>query len=236
MIRKFIIKNFTSRIWNKSPKRKIEALQEFSTIEKDSGCQILWALELIKDPKLKSQIFQHVLEEFFHADLFEGISNFYSPVYIPKKVLTREILVDKSSSEYDVWKFFAYAHVGEEGVNSDFSHYANTKNIEKKISSIFLRVSEDENNHIYGTRDILLELVKKNKVVFYWLIIKSTFKRNLKQFESYTSYLGSFLLKLVLMTVYYFLGFFVFKFIRTRFEELTSDEIVALIKEQQIEL
>jgi rubrerythrin len=235
MIRKLIIKNFSPLIWKWSRERKIEALQEFSAIEKDSGNQILWALELIPDPRLKALIFQHVLEEYFHAEIFNDISHYYAQTHLVQKLFPRENLVTRNSPPLDVWEFFAYAHVGEDAVNRDFSYYASARHFDKKISSIFYRVAEDEKNHIHGTREILLELVSSKKM-YYWLVLKSKIKRNMKQLESYTSLIGAFFLREVLRILFYIYGFFFHKTLEKYYTVLGSEEIVKLMKEQQAEL
>lgn len=211
------------------------ALQEFATIEKDSGCQLLWALELTRDPKERAFIFQHVLEEFFHAELFEDISQSYADGYLPKTISKREILVDKKSTPEQVWDFFSYAHVGEEGVNRDFMYYAKA-NLDKKIAAVFLRVSSDEENHIYGTKEILESMTKNRMFLCEWLILKSSVKRKIKQVESAMRFIGNGLLSLVLMATYFVFGFFVHKTLKKRFLEMNASDAVNLLKLQETEI
>lgn len=235
MLRKFVIIFITPLMWRFFPKRKIMALQEFSTIEKDSGCQLLWSLELTRDPKDRAFIFQHVLEEFFHAEVFEDISLHYATGYLPKTVSAREILVDKKSTPAQVWDFFSYAHVGEAGVNRDFTYYSKA-NLDKKISAVFLRVSIDEANHIYGTKEILQSMTKNKKVLFKWLIFKSTVKRKFKQIESSTRFVGDAVLSFILILIYFVFGYFVHKTFRARFSEMSSKEVVSLLKLQEADI
>ncbi len=211
------------------------ALQEFSSIEKDSGCQLLWSLELTRDPKDRAFIFQHVLEEFFHAEIFEDISQFYATGYLTKTVAAREILVDRKSTQEQVWDFFSYAHVGEEGVNRDFSYYAKA-NLDKKIAAVFSRVSIDEGNHIHGTKDILASMTKDKKFLFEWLILKSTVKRKIKQMEASTRFIGDALLSLMLGIVYFVFGFFVHKTLKSRFLDMNKKEVIDLLKLQEADI
>ena len=235
MIRRFAIKYITPIVWKLYPERKIAALQEFSTIERDSGCQILWSLELIKDPKNKAILFQHVLEEFFHGEVFEDVSQNMLSTYATKAISNREILVNRKSSEEDVWDFFSYAHVGEEGVNRDFMYYAEA-DIDKKVAAVFSRVSADEANHIHSTEDILREMTKKKPFRFQYLIVKSGLKRKIKQMESAGRFVGDALLTLVLGSVYFIFGYFIHKNLRERFLRINKDEVLALLKEQQEDL
>ena len=222
-------------MWKFFPKRKVKALQEFSTIEKDSGCQLLWSLELTRDPKDRAFIFQHVLEEFFHAEVFEDISQFYATSYLPKIVSAREILVDKKSTPEQVWDFFSYAHVGEEGVNRDFTYYAKA-NLDKKIAAVFLRVSIDEANHIHGTKEILESMTKDRRFFSDWLILKSTVKRKIKQIQSSTRFIGDGVLSLILLSIYFIFGYFVHKILRTRFLEMNQKEVINLLKLQEADI
>jgi hypothetical protein len=236
MIRKLIIHFITPIIWNKYSDRKSRAMLEFSTIEKDSGNQILWALNLIPDPEIKALLFQHVLEEYFHADLFGGLSELFSDTHLVKDVLEREILVDKNSSEKSVWEFFAYAHIGEEEVNRDFSYYTKVRTIDPKISSIFKKVSDDEGEHIIGTSEILFKLVNENKITYNWLIIKSKFKRTKKLIQRYTNHIGNTVLITSFSAIYFIIGFFTYKKIKARFNSISSKDIVTLLIEQQLEI
>ncbi len=235
MLRKFVIIFITPLLWKFFSKRKVLALQEFSAIEKDSGCQLLWSLELTRDAKDRAFIFQHVLEEFFHAEIFEDISQYYATSYLPRVISAREILIDKKSTPEQVWDFFSYAHVGEEGVNRDFSYYAKAK-LEKKISAVFLRVSVDESNHIHGTKEILENMTKDRKFFCQWLIVKSTVKRKIKQMQSSTRFIGGALLTLVLTLVYYVFGFLVHKTLKNHLLAMDRKEVIALMKLQEADV
>lgn len=232
MIRKFTIIYITPLVWKFFPQRKALALQEFSAIEKDSGCQLLWALELTPNMTDKALIFQHVLEEFFHAEIFDDLSHSFSENFLTKIILPREILVDRQSSAKDVWNFFSYAHVGEEGVNKDFSHYAKA-NFEKKVASIFSRVSEDESQHIYGTKDILINMTGNRKIVYTWLILKASIKRKYKQLQSSSRFIGDALLMFFLGLVYFVFGLFIHKTLRARFSEMSDAHVFNLLKLQE---
>lgn len=222
-------------MWKKFPARKARALQEFSTIEKDSGCQLLWSLQLTKNEQDKAFIYQHVLEELFHAEIFDDLSQLYSDSYIPKTVLSREILIDKKSTPREVCDFFSYAHVGEEGVNGDFVHYANAK-LDKKITAVFQRVAQDEGNHIYGTKDILKNMTKDTPWLCEWLILKSTVKRQYKQMKASTRFLGDAALTFLLGMVYYIVGIGIHKTLKRRYEGMSDAEVLELLLQQEVDV
>ena len=235
MFRKLVIYFITPVVWKLFPNRKAEALQEFSTIEKDSGCQLLWALELIPDPKYKAYIFQHVIEEFFHAEIFEDLSNSYTNNYLNHKLLPREMLVNKKSTISELYDFFSYAHVGEKGVNRDFSYYLNA-GVDPKISAVFNRVVKDENNHVYDTDDILKEMTAGKFLYYEFLVYKNTIKRKINEFKKAPQWLAELILNLILTCVYYSFGFIAHATAKKRFNELSEKEILSYIQEQSSEV
>jgi hypothetical protein len=235
VLRKLTILYITPLIWKYFPARKAQALQEFSSIEKDSGCQLLWALELIPDPKYKAYIFQHVIEEFYHAEIFEDLSNVYTDNYLVHRLLPREMLVNKKSTVPELYEFFSYAHVGEKGVNKDFSYYLDAP-IDQKISAVFNRVVKDENNHVYDTDDILKEMTSKKKFYYEYLVLKSTVIRKLNEMKKTPQWLAEILLNIVLGGVFYTFGFLAHLTVRKRFNELSEAEILDYIKEQSTDV
>lgn len=235
MIRKLTILFITPLVWKYFPQRKAKALQEFSTIEKDSGCQLLWALELIPNPKYKAYIFQHVIEEFFHAEVFEDISTYYSDNYQIQQLLPKEMLVQKNSSLSELYEFFSYAHVGEKAVNKDFSLYLKAP-IDPKISAVFNRVVMDESRHVHDTDDILKEMTSEKKFYYEYLVAKSTIIRKINEIKKTPQWLFEMLLELILSAVYYTFGFIAYLTARKRFNELSDAEVLEYIQVQSSEV
>jgi hypothetical protein len=235
MLRKLFIVYITPRIWKLFPNRIPRALQEFSIIEKDSGCQLLWALEHIEDPTSRAHIYQHVLEEFFHSEIFEDLSSSYSKDYLARQLPPREILISKKSSRYEINSFFAFAHVGEDDVNREFSYYINTP-IDKKINAVFSRVAQDEKNHIYGTDDILRDLTKDTKYLYEFLVLKSKWKRRVNEIKNATVFVGEHLLNFTLSAIYYTLGFFAARTIKKRFHKIDDVVMLEMLKQQEADV
>ena len=144
-------------------------------------------------------------------------------------------MVDRSSTQDEVWEFFAYAHVGEEGVNRDFSYYVDAK-IDKKVAAVFARVSSDEANHIVGTEDVLREMTRSKWLRFEYLVLKSRIKRNFKQIEAVTRVVGDAALSLVLALVYFSFGVFLARRLRERFLRIDHAEVLSLLRQQQDDL
>lgn len=229
-IRHSFIKYVTPIIWKLFPAQKINALQKFSMIEKDSGCQLYWCIDLVKEQQIKAELFQHVLEEFCHADLFEDLGKHYSDTYLNTPVMPREYYVKPTSSMKEILDFYSYAFVGESEVNSDFMVLGEAK-VDKKISSLFTRIGADEERHVVGTDEILLKLCDGNKSHYDFLILKSKAIRFYKQFTTYSRNFGQYPLSVLLTIIYFVFGPFIFFLIRKRLE-MNFDEQFEIFKEQ----
>lgn len=234
IIRRFIIRTLTPLVWRFSNKQKANAIMEFSAIEKDSGCQLLQCTLLIEDPKIKAGLFQHVLEEFFHAELFEDLAYSYSDKYFVSTIKPREYLVTTNSKSDEVVEAYAYAHIGELDVNQDFSIYGKGR-FEKKIKNTFLRVAADEERHVDSTDDLLIKLINADKTKYNLLVWKSSLKIKYKKFVSMMMFIGELNLSIILSIFYFVFGVFLFKEAKSRFS-VSSEDQLQMFKEQIAEL
>jgi hypothetical protein len=229
-IRHNVIRFITPIIWSTFPNQKASALQRFSVVEKDSGLQLYRCIDLIDDPKIKAELFQHVLEEFNHSDLFEELSKSYSNSYLYTPVLPKEYIFKSNASRKEILEFYAYAHVGEEEVNKDFYFFAKS-NFDKRIRNVFNRIAGDEARHTVGTDDILIKLCKVQKINHSFLVLKSKTIRLYKQFATYSQSFGHIPLTFFLTLIYFILGPLIFIFIRKRFT-LDNQQQFRIFKEQ----
>lgn len=234
LIRQFLIKNITPIVWRLSPNRKIQALQEFSLIEKDSGNQLFHCINLIKDPQIKAELFQHVLEEFCHADLFESLVREYSAHYLNVSIIPREYFLKSNADIEKIVEFYSYAHVGESDVSKDFLIYGRSA-FDNKIKKTFARIGADENRHEVGTGDILLKLCANKKSVYFKYIFKSHLKRKWKQLEAQLKSLGQFQLTLILSMIYFILGPFIYKNLKKGLDGSSNSQL-NILKSQIIEI
>jgi hypothetical protein len=201
-----VIRWLTPLVWRFGPGRKIETLQRFSLVEKDSGCQMLRCQRLVADPKLKGYLFQHVLEEFFHAELFAELAKSLAERHLYEKLLPRSELVgDGLVDQKKIRDFFAYVHVGEQAVNRDFLVYSSAS-LEPKIKSVFRVAGEDEGRHEKDTDDILLELCNNDAGIFFRALWKARLKRWWTLYSSATKGIGALPLGILLSLVYFFTG------------------------------
>jgi hypothetical protein len=226
-IRQLIIRYITPIIWKYFPKRKLSSIQKFSYTEKDSGCRLLQYLVLIKDPAIKKELFQHVLEEFYHADLFSDLSKELSNEFTNLSIPPREYQVTEDSAYEELLSAYAYAHIGESSINKDFSAY-NNKNFTRNIRAVFARVASDELNHAESTDEIFVnmcnyDLPKAKKIYF-----KAKIKRIFSQYSAFMKQVGEFQLNIILKIIYYLFGTFIYKNLQKRLSFSAKDQLEIL--------
>lgn len=232
--RQYVIRYLTPWIWRAHPRRKAEALQRFALIEKDSACQILGAVPLISDPEVKAGLFQHVLEEFHHADLFEDTCRKFSSAHLNQPVITRDILVadtDGKPSDPEALKFFSYVHVGEREVNDDFSHYARAP-LDKEITTVFKRVRADEAHHEKDSLELLRRFAGGNDRQVGSALFKSGWLRGWRAYANAMRAVGEVPLTILLSGLYYISGLFLAPAFRGRLRMGKTDQIELLRRQQ----
>lgn len=230
LVRHAVIKTVAPVVWKLSTRRKILALQQFSLIEKDSANQLFQCIKRIDDPQIKADLFQHVLEEFCHADLFDGLVKNYSESYLNEPVIPRENFLSKNAKKDEVIGFYSYAHVGESDVNEDFLIYGRA-GFDNNIRKIFNRVGADENRHENDTGDILLKLCQGNKWLYRKYVLQSRTKRLWKQLESQLKNIGQLNLTLFLAVTYFLFGPFIYRSFKKRIVA-NPDEQLQILKTQ----
>lgn len=154
MVRRWLARHLTPLVWKLAPRRRARAMREYSLIEKDSGCQILDALGLVADPKTRAELFQQVLEEFHHADLFENACRELADAPVGTPVVTRDSLLAPGAGPEALLDLVAYVHVGEAAVDEDFGEYAGAP-IDREIARAFARARADERQHVADSYRLL---------------------------------------------------------------------------------
>lgn len=177
--RHLVIRAITPMVWKFWPRRQQEALLEFSQIEKDSGLQLLHCMRLTDEPDLRGYLFQHVLEELFHGELFYELSRKQAERIPVERLIEREELVTPDDGADAIVDFFAYVHVGERAVNRDFTQYA-LGDFEPGVRGVFRVAGMDEGRHEADTEDILTRLlngdVAEAKSRDRWAMLKHGWK------------------------------------------------------------
>lgn len=230
LFRRLLIRFFTPLAWRLSPGRKCGALQEFSTIEKDSGCQLLSAIDRVHDPKIQATLFQHVLEEFHHADLFERACQAYATAPLETPVITRDALLDPEPGPNDLLDFVSYVHVGESAVNGDFGAYAKAP-IDARIRGVFAAVRTDEEGHEESSFDLLSALAQGSKTRLRWALLKSRAKRSWRSYVLMMRGVGELPLTVLLSALYFLAGPLVAGALRRRLD-ISKEEHLKILRLQ----
>ena len=225
--RHWFIRTLTAPIWRRFPARKLRALQEFALVEKDSGNQLLECIPLVSDPKLKAHLFQHVLEEIYHGEIFDGVCKELSSKPLPLPMKPLEDLISGTPNPETLVRTLAYVHVGERAVNRDFLQFANSIS-EPSLRRVFLRAGGDEGKHEGDTGDILFELSGSNKLNYFWNMLRAQCKRSWALYTSAMRRFGELWLAILLTFVYFLFGALAAGAIRNRFKPDQADQKEAL--------
>ncbi len=228
--RHLFIRWLTPVIWRVFPQRKLSALQEFSLIERDSGGQLLSCIPLIADPKLKAHVFQHVLEEVFHGEIFEDLCHSLSSKPLVTPVKAREDLLSHRQAGDEVIELFSYVHIGEQAVNRDFLQYARAR-LDKKSRAVFARAGGDEGKHECDTGDILLDLVSGDRSAYRKYLWRARAKRAWLLYTAAMSAIGEVVLSALLAATYVFAAAPATLAARRRLKMPASDQL-NLLREQ----
>lgn len=229
--RHLLIKLLTPLVWRVSEKRKLDALQEFSDTELDSGWQSLYTLEKIDDPKAKAELFQHSLEEFYHAEMFASLLQSYANAPRNRAAFAREAMLSDNADRAALLDFLAQVYVGEAEINRDFVVYANT-NVDSPIRELFGRIKKDEEGHEEVSWDLMLRYADGKVWRLRWILLRKRLAHMWKRYVNATQAVGNLMLWTQLSLVYFLLGSFFFLTLRRR---ITLDRATQLdILRQQL--
>lgn len=228
--RHWIIRGLTPWIWKLFPGRQLTALQQFSIIEKDSGCQLLHGMPLIEDPKLRAHVFQHVLEEFHHGEMFEYLCQQLSEKHLYTKIKPRERMLSAKAGREELADFFSYVHVGEMAVNRDFVEYSKTS-LPGNVRGVFRAAGLDEGRHEKDTGDIVLDICGGDPVMRDKKVSAAGWTRRWRLYKQAMHELGGLSLSIILSGVYFGLGWVAAPTLRRRLEA-SPEEQLEIFREQ----
>jgi len=203
--RHLLIRLLTPLIWQFSEKRKFAALQEFSDTELDSGWQSLYTLDRVSSPATKAELFQHSLEEFYHARMFADLLASYSNAPLNRVAFARECILRKDNSPDALLEFLAQVYVGESEINEDFLVYAEA-NLDLPIRELFQRIKKDEEGHEEVSWAMMLGYAGADAGRLRRLIFRKRLAHAWKRYVSFTQVLGNFMLSVQLTLVYFLIG------------------------------
>ena len=162
LVRKLLIRTVFPLNWSLRPKRIAQGLQRFGNTESDSAWQILYALDVIDDPKVRCMVLQHAFEEVHHGVEFPRVAKPYVPRLPYKYLPERNPLFQRDKGADGLADFLAYAHVGEMDVFDQFDSYAAGIG-SCDAQSVFREAKLDEDGHVGLTWDLLVVVTGSEK-------------------------------------------------------------------------
>lgn len=204
-IRRLIIRLLLPIVWSFSRRRVAQALTEFSITEVDSAWQSLYAMKFVKDPKVRSKLFQHALEEIHHGALFKKLATKYSDAYPSGAIADRTLLFKKDKGESALVEFYAAEAVGETNVRNEFSTYANAAPMED-IRELFIYVKKDETGHAIYTHGELNRLTNHQWLTRQRLLFQVRLSRIYQAWLNFGNSLGHFVPGILLGALYLIFG------------------------------
>lgn len=146
-----------AKVWSANRNLQNQAVRRFQSIEADGVWHLYQVLRMTKDPKSRARIFQHILEEDSHADLFCEVFQKDSSTAFQPQSFTREDLVSGSN---EAGKFLLHVHVGEVSATRRFKalkRFLPEGNLKAALSKIV----QDEEGHIELTQRLAQQLNMK---------------------------------------------------------------------------
>ena len=142
-----------------NPKKKAQVLATFHSTEADSAWQLLHILPKLNDPKARYEVFQHILEEMVHSELFRKEATVYAKSQIITPSEERQAIY---SDDAPIWKFFAYCIIGEKAALDRFSHVAKSLP-DSTLRETFKKVLRDEAGHVHNAKMLAAEFAVNAK-------------------------------------------------------------------------
>lgn len=222
-LRRVLIRFLTPIVWRVSKARKLDALQEFSDTELDSGWQCLLAMDAVQDPKVKADLFQHCLEEFFHAEMFFSLLVSLSDAPRKRPAFAREMLL-RSQDPDAFLAFLVQVYVGETEINRDFQAYGES-GIEEPIRALFCRIKGDEEAHEEDSWKLLVRLAGNKFWKLRWYLFRAHALRAWRRYKGAMQTIGNLVLYLNLSAIYFLLGSLFFLPLRRRLHLESSEQL-----------
>ena len=204
LLRRVSIRLVLPLLWRSSQRRTAQRLTSFSATEMDSAWQILRAMGGTADPKLRSRMFQHALEDVHHASEFSRIAGKLEarPRVQPRPA---RIQIYKGAQEPNALRdFMAFAHVGEHDVARQFQAYAAAiGNVDAR--DVFLQNWQDEKRHA-GLTLQLLRRTSATPADAKWAIRKVRLQRLYETWLRASAVIGEWPPRIVLSVLYLLAG------------------------------
>lgn len=192
---------------------KHNAIRSFQATEDDGVWHLHQVFNSTYDPKIKADVFTHILEEDSHASLFKKVYEQESKTNFTRQYYEREDLLP---DDKDLWRKIAYVHVGERDATARFKtiiSYLNESPLKKTLRTIVA----DEEGHIDLTYGMIeqyhdnVEDIKKEVARIDFLRMKDALARSINRIANMISSIFLYILFLCVAP-------FCFIFVRKKFD------------------
>ena len=164
-------------LWRFFPTLQLQAVRRFQSIEADGVWHLHQILRRNRDPIDRAAVFQHLLEEESHADLFREVfqndsNQIFQPILFARTSLP--LPLEKGTKDPALSDLFLYVHVGEESATRRFRSLCKTLP-EGELSRALQRIVKDEEGHIGLTDRLARKLgvsTTKLRAMILWISIK----------------------------------------------------------------
>jgi len=200
------------------PGRMLEAIRGFQATEADGVWHLHRSYQGLTDPRHRSIVFTHSLEEESHADEFARVYKQSSEYGLSPVRYERRTLYERDAP---AWKSFAYVHVGEVDATDRFKAIRANLN-EGPLRAALETIIDDEEGHIDLTHDILLEMGAKPREIRRELR-RVRLARAWENWLRVGTRMADWVITLQLGLIYYLVGPFVFLLARKKLRSVTVE-------------
>jgi rubrerythrin len=191
---------------------KHNAIRSFQATEDDGVWHLHTVFNETNDPKVKAEIFTHILEEASHATIFKRAFEEEAGINFSRQYYERQDLHSRNDA---LWKKLAFVHIGERDATNRFRALIQFLD-DCPLKTALISVVEDEEGHIELTRKMVdnyhdnpqdiedeLKQIEQNR-------FKETCARALNRFFNFTS-------TSILYFIYFLVAPFCFYFVKRKF-------------------
>lgn len=193
--------------------------------ELDSAWQSLYALNHVRDRKLRMLLFRHAIEELEHSDLFSGLARNLEGVPSAVPTTRRKPLVEFDTDEKkSTLRFLAALCAGENEIRGDFRCYLRSIP-DQKVTDVLSKISVDEDGHADGSRRALEGAAQREGVQTSKLLRKENLSLIWRRYQSVGMKAGGVLMSAGLLLAYFLFAPFAFGQARRRLSMSYAEQL-----------
>jgi hypothetical protein len=183
-------------------------MYEFAQTELDSAWQSVHALQYVTDPRIRSLLLQHALEELHHSELFADAASEQSDFPQAVPLTRRSPLSEVESGDGSAAaKFLAALAVGENEIRNDFQVYRRAIP-DPRIRRLFAQIENDEEGHAENSMASLTRLARENGISMRAIRWRHAWELLKRRHKSLGMKMGALILDTALTVLYFVFGGF----------------------------